>query len=204
MNEANKTLIKEAVGFAGKQMEGKMPPNAYHSTRNPYAHLWKSIKDTFGRTYAELPDALTGSVLALIERERLIVARGFPTADVYTTHDLHDLVHRVPSPKKCCGGCHDPVVGPGLLPIDEEVKQAKKSSRVIRITLKDPDGFSEAVAEAVAESLEDIDDDDEKEALDELRQDKMNAALEKWVTYGEYVTLEFDLDAGTAKVLPAK
>lgn len=76
----------------------------------------------------------------------------------------------------------------------------------IKVTLKDPDGFSESVQEAVEESLEQLEgiDEDEKKALLETRLEKTWDKLEKFVDCQEYVIIEFDTEAGTATVLPNK
>lgn len=77
----------------------------------------------------------------------------------------------------------------------------------IRITLKDPDGFSESVDDAVKEAVErefPTADDDEKEAIVEKRLEKTWKALKQWVEFQEYVDLEFDTEMGTATVLRRK
>lgn len=73
----------------------------------------------------------------------------------------------------------------------------------IKVQLKDPDGFSESVQDAVEMSLEELEgiDEDEKEALLETRIEKTWDKLEKFVDCQEYVTIEFDTEAGTATVL---
>lgn len=72
-----------------------------------------------------------------------------------------------------------------------------------RIQLKDPDGFSDGMDEAIKASLSESNlSEDEKEAVSEARQERAWKALETWVEYQEYVTIEFDTDAGTATVVP--
>jgi hypothetical protein len=72
----------------------------------------------------------------------------------------------------------------------------------ITVNIKDPDAFSEAVDEAVLKSLKDGGlDPDEKAALREIREDKASNFMGRWVDGGEYVTLEFDTEAGTAIVV---
>jgi hypothetical protein len=72
----------------------------------------------------------------------------------------------------------------------------------IRVTLKDPDGFYESIKRAAEESVCHLEiDEDEREALAERRREKAGEALGRWVRYGEYVTLEFDTAAGTARVV---
>lgn len=71
-----------------------------------------------------------------------------------------------------------------------------------RVTLKDPDGFSEGVDDALDGSIRLTGlDEDEQEALKQHREEKLWAVLNGWVDCREYVTLEFDTDAGTAIVV---
>ena len=71
----------------------------------------------------------------------------------------------------------------------------------ISVTFKDPDAVYDQVHEAVVDSVRDLPlDDDEKDGLIETRVEKTNELLKRWITYGEYVTVEFDTDAGTAAV----
>jgi hypothetical protein len=70
----------------------------------------------------------------------------------------------------------------------------------ISITFKDPDGVYESIQEAVAVSVRDIADHDEREAIAETRTEKVNAALKRWIEYGEYLRVDFDTDAMTATV----
>lgn len=75
----------------------------------------------------------------------------------------------------------------------------------IRVTLKNPDCFYEAVGAAVANSVSELElDSDEKEDLIESRSEKAWDKLEKWVEYQEYVTLEFDLETMSATVVPRR
>lgn len=75
----------------------------------------------------------------------------------------------------------------------------------IRVTLKDPDGFTDCVDEAIKDSVnaEKLDDDEKDDVIDR-RTEKVWKALEKFVEYHEYVTIEFDTEAGTATVLKKK
>ena len=59
----------------------------------------------------------------------------------------------------------------------------------IQITFKDPD----AVMNAIEDHNEDI-----------KSQEDVEKKLQKWLRWGEYVDIEFDLTKGTAKVLLAK
>lgn len=77
----------------------------------------------------------------------------------------------------------------------------------ISVTLKDPDGFYESVDDAVEKAVEaefPTADADENEALREKRTEKVWKVLEQWVRYQEYITIEFDTEAGTASVMKKK
>lgn len=84
-------------------------------------------------------------------------------------------------------------------------KKTAMADKKIRVTFKDPDVVHDAIYDYVSEQLGASDlDDDEKEAVREIREEKLAEQLKKWVMYGEYIKIEFDLEAGTAVVLPAK
>ncbi len=72
----------------------------------------------------------------------------------------------------------------------------------IQITMKDPDGVYDAVMEAACQNLGGL-DDDEVDTLIESRRTRIGDQLNRWVRFGEYVAIEIDLDAGTARVLEA-
>ena len=75
----------------------------------------------------------------------------------------------------------------------------------LRITFKDPDGVANAIKKAVTESVSSLSDDpDEQEAVSEIRTEKLQTSLEKWLSWNEYVTIEFDTDTGTAVVCETK
>lgn len=76
----------------------------------------------------------------------------------------------------------------------------------ITVTLKDPDGFSESVDDAVKEELAAIEGlgEEDRDELFESRQERCWSTLKKWVEYQEYVTIEFDTEAGTATVKECK
>lgn len=77
----------------------------------------------------------------------------------------------------------------------------------LQITFKDPDGVSECCDEAVKESLGPQGGSEtmaERESRIEIRTEALRRQLSKWLQYHEYVTIEFDTDAGTATVMPAR
>lgn len=73
---------------------------------------------------------------------------------------------------------------------------------IIKVYLKDPDGFYDSIQESVSNSLQSLDlEQNEKDALLEIRFENIKEKLSKWIEYNECVKLEFDLEKMTAKVL---
>ena len=76
----------------------------------------------------------------------------------------------------------------------------------IRVTLKDPDTLYDAVVDAF-KRLEQPEGVEAQEWAD-IRCERVKMAAHtissQWMPYGEYLYVEFDLDAKTATVLPAK
>jgi len=73
----------------------------------------------------------------------------------------------------------------------------------IRIQLKDPDGFWDAVTEAVESNIGEIEglSTDETESLVESRREEAFELISPWVEYNEYIVIEFDTEAQTATVI---
>jgi len=69
--------------------------------------------------------------------------------------------------------------------------------------MKDPDGPYDSIQQAAADSVEGLEgiDEDEKRLLIEKRQETFSIFTGKWLEYGEYAHIEFDTDAGTARLL---
>lgn len=76
----------------------------------------------------------------------------------------------------------------------------------IRVMLKDPDTMLDAVDEAFRKAPKpDGLADDEWRVIVEGRIDSTRAHIaHKWMPYSEYLMVEFDIDAGTATVIPAR
>lgn len=77
-----------------------------------------------------------------------------------------------------------------------------------RVTLKDPDGVFESVreyAESIAAQAKAIPAVAELSPGDwaESIRSALSEKISRWVKYGEYVTIEFDTEAGTATVVEA-
>ncbi len=75
----------------------------------------------------------------------------------------------------------------------------------IRLNLKDPDGVYNSVDEATKESVAEVQgvSDDEREELQKSRREEIEESIRKWVRYSEYLSVEIDTDAQTARVLDA-
>ncbi len=76
----------------------------------------------------------------------------------------------------------------------------------ILVTFKDPDTMADSVAEAFrrAPKPDDV-SADEWELLVEGRRDKVyDQIVSDFMEYGEYITVEFDTEARTARVVPRK
>lgn len=69
MNSENIARVRNAVNAAGDVLKTRLQPTAEHPERNAYAHLWRSIKNTFGASYKDLSDDVVEEVLALVDRE---------------------------------------------------------------------------------------------------------------------------------------
>ncbi len=177
MNSTNKKLIKEKVAAVGKSMEGRMAYSPMHpSGRNPYAHLWGSIKKEYGASYSELNDVFVTDILKHIEAEAI---RTRDTTGPFWRLDAAEQSNLSEGSKAL----------------------TQKPPQIFRVQLKDPDGFEEAFDDMTFPEFANL-DEDERETLKEIRMNKAREALAKFVTYGEYVTLEFDIANGTARVVP--
>lgn len=72
------------------------------------------------------------------------------------------------------------------------------------ITFKDPDGVYDSLRDAARQAVPEGLDDEEREDLIATRREKLTEAIEPWVQYDEYISIEFDTEAGTATVLRNK
>lgn len=70
MNEKNVKLIRSAVNSTGDELKGKLQPHPDHPERNPYAHIWRTIKEHYGVSYKELTDDKVEDILTLISTLR--------------------------------------------------------------------------------------------------------------------------------------
>lgn len=73
----------------------------------------------------------------------------------------------------------------------------------LEVTWKTPDATDYTIREAAERAVEDQEgvDSEERDWLIQNQAEALSEALERWVGYGEVITVEFDLTAGTATVL---
>lgn len=72
----------------------------------------------------------------------------------------------------------------------------------IVVHMKDPDTMLDAVKDAVRLSVSPLGlKPSEAAALEEVREEIQRKKMRKWFKYSEYLSVEFDTDAGTARVL---
>lgn len=72
-----------------------------------------------------------------------------------------------------------------------------------RVTFKDPDVVGDAIERCVSADVATLGlSKVEAEAVAELRAEKVRDFVSTWVSYGEYITVEFDTDARTIVVVP--
>lgn len=72
-----------------------------------------------------------------------------------------------------------------------------------KVTMKDPDTLHDAIEEAVKRELASVKEltEDDREALQEPRREKISDLCSQWFEYGEYLTVEIDTEAGTCVVV---
>lgn len=71
-----------------------------------------------------------------------------------------------------------------------------------RVILKDPDALSDAIKDAVkADLLTILEDEEEREAITEIREQNTNELCRQWFKYGELLMVEIDTKAGTCLVV---
>jgi len=71
-----------------------------------------------------------------------------------------------------------------------------------KVTFKSPDAVYQSAIDAAGSATQNIVDDEERhQAYDDVRHE-LEEFADKWVRYGEYITIEFDTDANTATVIP--
>jgi len=74
---------------------------------------------------------------------------------------------------------------------------------IFRVNMKDPDQLYEGIDDALDEELKDM-DDDEAEAVREIRREKAYEIASEWFEYGEYLTVEIDTIKRSIRVIPVE
>ena len=74
----------------------------------------------------------------------------------------------------------------------------------LSITFKDPDVVHDAAFDAAIAQLPTDLSKDEKEIIADRRCAAIKDQLNRWISYDEYVTIVFDIEAGTAIVKERK
>lgn len=73
-----------------------------------------------------------------------------------------------------------------------------------KVQMKDPDTLYDAIEDAIKAETESVTDEEEREAVQEVRGKKVRALCAKWFEYGEYLTVEIDTEATTCVVVPVR
>jgi hypothetical protein len=70
LSQQSKKQIIELVREVGEEIKDKILPTPEIPKRNAFAHIWKKIKQHFGKSYKECDDADIPKILEIIEECR--------------------------------------------------------------------------------------------------------------------------------------
>lgn len=70
MNDVNMKLVRTEVNMIGDELKATLQPHPDHPVRNPYAHIWRTVKEKYGASYRELDDDQVEEIIALIRTLR--------------------------------------------------------------------------------------------------------------------------------------
>ena len=74
-----------------------------------------------------------------------------------------------------------------------------------QVQMKDPDQLYDAASEAVNDELKATNlDEEERDAIREMRTEKVTSIADKWFRWGEYLTVEIDTETKTIRVVPVE
>lgn len=73
----------------------------------------------------------------------------------------------------------------------------------VRVTMKTPDAYDEAVDEAVEWEVSSLEKASSDDIEDEIRE-RTKKVLDKFFRWQEYIDVEIDTETGEAKVVPVK
>jgi hypothetical protein len=73
-----------------------------------------------------------------------------------------------------------------------------------RITFKDPDGVYEGIEVAAQKLLKKVTGvtEEERELLKDSKIEFVSEFTSNWIEYGEYLTVEFDMETNSARIVP--
>jgi hypothetical protein len=81
----------------------------------------------------------------------------------------------------------------------------RRNQMKFTVNMKDPDVLQDAIEEAVKHGvIEEGMEEDEIEALREMRTEKIKNLCRTWFEYGEYLRVEIDTEAKTCTVIPVR
>ena len=66
MNDVNMKLVRTEVNMIGDELKATLQPHPDHPVRNPYAHIWRTVKEKYGVSYRELGDDQVEEIIGLI------------------------------------------------------------------------------------------------------------------------------------------
>jgi hypothetical protein len=73
-----------------------------------------------------------------------------------------------------------------------------------RVAFKDPDALIDAIDEATAKGEFPGLEEEEAQAVQEIRKENVRELCLRWFEFGEYLTVEIDTEAKTCIVVPRK
>lgn len=75
---------------------------------------------------------------------------------------------------------------------------------IFTVTMKDPDTLYDAISEELDQNPEPTLDDEEWEAIKEIRREKVQEIASQWFDMGEYLTVRIDTEKNTITVVPVQ
>ena len=66
LSKETTTRIREAVALGGKALDGRLPVKEGFPKRNPYAHIWREIKQKMGKSYKDCNDEDEEQILDIV------------------------------------------------------------------------------------------------------------------------------------------
>jgi hypothetical protein len=67
LSKENRDIVIKLVGEVGDEIKSKILPTAEIPNRNAYAHIWRHLKQTLGKSYKEADDEQMPRIIELIE-----------------------------------------------------------------------------------------------------------------------------------------